>query len=466
VKSAALTVTAVSAPVFTTQPQSQSATIGQTVTLTAAASGSPAYQWQLNGSNISGQTGATLTLSNVAASAAGNYAVVATNAGGAATSTSAVLTVSAGATAPAFTVQPQAETVVGGTTVVFSVAVSGAPTPSLQWKLNGAPVSGATGTRLVVSNATAANAGTYTCAASNSAGTATSSGAALSLTSTTNVGRLINLSVNTFDGSGSQLLTMGFVTGGSGTSGSQTLLVRASGTPLTAFGVSGVLADPALAVHTTVSGQDTVVASNAGWASTPSNQAAVTAADAATFAYPLTDPTSQDSATVVTLPSNPGYTVQVVGKSGDSGRTLAEIYDDTPGAYTAGTPRLINVSCRIQVGTGSSLTEGFTVGGTTSKTVLIRAIGPTLASYGVGGVMPDPQLTVYSGQTAIASNSGWGGDQQLTAAMNAVFAFSLPDPASKDSVVLITLAPGSYTAVASSVSGVAGTTLVEVYEVP
>ena len=146
------------APAFTTNPQGQATAVGQTVTFTAAASGSPTYQWFDNGTAISGATNATLTLTNVQLSAAGTYTVTATNAGGSVTSTSAVLTVSA-TSAPAFTTNPQSQTVVSGTTVVFNSATTGAPTPTFQWKLNGAAISGATSARLVVSGATSANAG-------------------------------------------------------------------------------------------------------------------------------------------------------------------------------------------------------------------------------------------------------------------------------------------------------------------
>ena len=177
---------------------------------------------------------------------------------------------------------------------------------------------------------------------------------------------MVNLSVNTIDGSGAQAMTVGFNSGGVGTSGSQTLLIRASGPALTAYGVSGVLPDPVLTLYNTAGA---VVISNSGWASTPGNEAAVLAADSATGAFSLTNPASLDSAVVETLVES-GYTVQVSGKSGDSGRTIAEVYDNTPsGTYTLATPRLVNLSCRIQVSAGSSLTTGFTIGGATSKSV-------------------------------------------------------------------------------------------------
>jgi hypothetical protein len=82
--------------------------------------------------------------------------------------------------------------------------------------------------------------------------------------------------------------------------------------------------------------------------------------------------------------------------------------------------------------------------------------------------MADPQVTLYSsvGSIPLASNAGWGGDPQLAAASSSAGAFAFASTSSLDSAVLITLAPGGYTAVVSSVSGGGGVALVEVYEIP
>ena len=94
---------------------------------------------------------------------------------------------------------------------------------------------------------------------------------------------------------------------------------------------------------------------------------------------------------------------------------------------------------------------------------LVRAVGPGLAAFGVGGAMVDPSLALYSGQTKIAENDNWGGDAQVAAAFTQVGAFGLPS-ASKDAVLLLTLQPGAYTAQVAGTG--AGLALVEVYEVP
>ncbi len=153
---------------------------------------------------------------------------------------------------------------------------------------------------------------------------------------------------------------------------------------------------------------------------------------------------------------------------------IAEIYDATPAVnFTANTPRLINVSVLKNI--GASLTAGFVIGGATSRTVLIRAVGPTLgaAPFGVPGVVADPQMTLFSGQTAIATNDNWGtpvgssaaSAAQLSAVFTQVGAFALT-PNSKDAALLATLAPGNYSVQVSGVAGTTGSALVEIYEVP
>ena len=100
--------------------------------------------------------------------------------------------------------------------------------------------------------------------------------------------------------------------------------------------------------------------------------------------------------------------------------------------------------------------------------MLIRAIGPGLAAVGItSGTLGDPQLTLFnSSSAAIASNNDWSGDPALVSAMTRVNAFNIGSPASKDAMLLLTLPPGGYTAMAAGNSGTSGLAIVEVYEVP
>jgi len=461
VTSSPAVVTVVSAPVIVSSPPpTQSVAIGSNVTLSVLASGSttPNYQWQFNGVSIFGATSSTLSLNSVSAANSGTYTCIVSNIAGSVSTIPSVLSVLANA--PAILSNPTSQSATLGSTIVFSVSATSNASLTYQWNLNGVAIAGATSSSCIVKADSTSKAGNYTCVVTNSGGSVTTSPAVLSLVTTSKPGRLVNLSVLTMDGPGAQMLTLGFVNGGAGTTGSQTLLVRASGPTLTGFSVANVLADPTLALYQGSS----VLVSNDNWGSTASNITAVTAADTATGAFPFSSTSSLDSAVVQSLASG-SYTVQVVGNGSGVGKTLAEVYDDTV-IYTSTSPRLVNLSCRQLVPTGGMLTAGFVISGDTSKTVLIRASGPTLTTYGVTGVMPDPQINVYSGSTVIASNAGWAGDASIATIASTIGAFPYASSTSKDSAVLITLAPGSYTAQASSSSGTSGTTIVEVYEVP
>ncbi len=105
------------------------------------------------------------------------------------------------------------------------------------------------------------------------------------------------------------------------------------------------------------------------------------------------------------------------------------------------------------------------IGGQGPRTLLIRAVGPGLAPFGVTDFLADPKLDIYSGRTVVQSNDNWGGTAALTATFARVGAFGLTGT-SRDSVVLVTLQPGAYSAQVSSVGGAEGSVLLEVYEVP
>jgi Ig-like domain-containing protein len=134
---------------------------------------------------------------------------------------------------------------------------------------------------------------------------------------------------------------------------------------------------------------------------------------------------------------------------------------------SAGT-RLINISTRAMVGTGANiLIPGFVVTGTGTETLLIRADGPSLTGFGVGGVLAQPTLSVYSGSTVIASNTGWGTNSNpalIASTAAQVGAFSLAS-GSADCAVIVSLGAGPYTVQISGVNGTTGVALAEIYEV-
>ena len=450
-------------PTFTTQPAPQTITAGTSLTLTAAAGGtpSPSYQWQKAGVAIAGATNATYTLTSAQVADAGTYTVVATNSAGTLTSnaiTVAVIAVSSSDRAPSIARQPVTQTVATGSTVVFNAEVAASPAPAYQWRKNGANIPGATGATLVIAGAKSADAGTYAIVATNAAGSTTSTAASLQLSNAANFGHLINLSIRTSLTATEPTFTVGAVVGGPNTTGTKPLLVRAVGPSLAAFGITTALGDSKVEVFA----GGTTVAANDNW----SGDVALSTAFAQVGAFPLASATSKDAAVYNADFAARAYTIDVSAVGGSVGEVIAEVYDATAtAAFGATTPRLVNVSVRKQINPGETLTAGFVVGGTTARTVLVRAIGPGLAAFGVPGTMPDPQLALFRGGEQVASNDNWGGDPQLTAAGGSVGAFGIADTQSKDAILLITLPPGSYTAEVKG-TGAGGSALVEVYEVP
>jgi subtilisin family serine protease/outer membrane protein assembly factor BamB len=350
---------------------------------------------------------------------------------------------------------PQSQVAVLGLTFSMSVVATGEGPIIYEWKKDGVTIPGATTSTYSVSNVTPATAGTYTVVVRSPQGTITTEPAVITV-EPINPGRLTNLSVRTTAGTGAQTLTVGFVMSGSP---DKTMLLRAIGPSLTQFGVTGVLTDPRLQLYS----GSTVLVENDNWFTPASGTgAAVAAMFTTTGAFTLA--TDSLDAAIVRAMTSGAYTAQVTSTNG-TGIALAELYDSAP----ASGARLVNVSARAQVGTGSGiLIAGFTISGNVPKQVLIRGVGPTLARtpFNVSGTLANPRLDLYRGTTLIRSNDDWGGEATLATAFTQVGAFALASASSADAALLVTLAPGSYTAQVSGVGGTTGVALVEVYEVP
>jgi len=191
---AALTVNSPTQPTITTQPANQTVTAGQTATFTAAATGSPTptVQWQVSTDsgvtfgNVSGATSTTLSFAAASSQNGNQYRAVFTNSVGPATTAAATLTVN---TLPAITTQPANQAVTVGQTATFTAAATGSPTPTVQWQVstdNGVTfgnVSGATSTTLSFTSASSQNGYQYRAVFMNSAGTAMTRAATLTVNS-------------------------------------------------------------------------------------------------------------------------------------------------------------------------------------------------------------------------------------------------------------------------------------------
>ena len=173
------------APAITTQPTNQTVTAGQTATFAVVASGTAplSYQWNKNGTAVSGATSSSYTTPATTSSDNGaQLTVVVTNTAGSATSSAATLTVNAAPVAPSITTQPASQTVTTGQGATFTVTAAGTAPLSYQWRKNGAAISGATlSSYSTPATTNADNGAQFTVVVTNTAGSVTSSPATLTV---------------------------------------------------------------------------------------------------------------------------------------------------------------------------------------------------------------------------------------------------------------------------------------------
>jgi len=151
------------------------------------------------------------------------------------------------------------------------------------------------------------------------------------------------------------------------------------------------------------------------------------------------------------------YTVRVANAAG-SITSAAGTLTLSPNAS-----RPANISVRTNVATGANVIPGFVLQGTGTKRVLIRAVGPGLAVFGLGGLMSDPKFAVFQGSTQIATNDDWSA-ANIGNAFTATGAFALT-AGSKDAALVTDLTAGrDYTVQVTNATGTGGIVLIEVYD--
>ncbi|GAB5562427.1 MAG: hypothetical protein SynsKO_40740 [Synoicihabitans sp.] len=456
------------APTISSHPASASLTPGASLNLAVTASGDPApsYQWKFNGANISGATGAQLSLTNLTIANSGNYTVTMVNAGGSVTSNVAVITVQAPIGDLAIQQQPVSTAAAIGSIATLSFGYTAPGSVSIQWyRYTGGnttpiPVSGATASILQINNLQPTDMGFYYAEIKD--GTQTLQTDIIPLAATGAASRLLNLSTRGRLLAGGSL-TPGFVMSGNG---QKRLLMRSVGPQLLSYGVADALADPVMDVFP-LNGSS-AEKHNDNWGDNASRDEIRTIMSSV-GAFAL-DEGSRDAVLLenLALPNsmgNRGYTVRIGSTApGSSGIAIAEIYD--PESMSANAA-LINVSARGYSGEGAdALVPGFVIGGSGAKRMLIRVVGPTLASYGVPNTMPNPKLSIIPlGQDfSIAANDDWNGAPGLVDAFNSAGAFAFSENTSGDAAVVVTLPPGGYTVRVESSDGSYGNVLVEAYD--
>lgn len=412
---------------------------------------------------------------------------------------------------PAITVQPSAQSVVSGTSIVLRVTATGDEPLAYQWFKDGVVIAGATGVTLALDNTAVSAAGAYSVVVSNAGGSVTSQAAAVSVSARPLAGVAFGAiagSTGTFalyvreDGTGAFLaylrdtqtvfvgrnLAIGAdrrfrfqvaATSGAGAGNNSDVegVIAADGS------VAGTLlgrsfnAPPATTSGSTnslVGFYETREANGSSLSYTivGANGAAFTVATGSNLALAGNLTVDATGNLTGSLEDNTRATGAVQSSLGlasitlaaTSGRTLAFSGADVEKRNDV--EKLINISTRSVIAAGGSFTAGFVVTGDRAKLVLVRAVGPGLSAFAVDGVLPAARLEMFRGTTSIAVGDDWGLAPNATAiAATAVRvgAFALA-PASRDAALLLSLEPGSYSARVTGQAGATGVALVEVYD--
>jgi hypothetical protein len=250
---------------------------------------------------------------------------------------------------------------------------------------------------------------------------------------------LLNISTRLNVGIGENVLIGGFIVVGTD---SKKVIIRAIGPSLTDLGVPDALADPVLELHK----QDGSMVTNDNWRTTQEQEIIETT-------IPPTD--DLESSIVATLDPGP-YTAIVSGKNNGTGIGLVEVYDLDQAANS----QLANISTRGFVDINdNAMIGGFIVGGASSTTVLVRALGPTLTDQGIADPLLNPTLELHDPNGAqIAFDDDWKDTQQAE-----IEATTIPPTDDLEAAIVMDLAPAAYTAVVRGKNNTTGVGLMEVY---
>jgi hypothetical protein len=256
------------------------------------------------------------------------------------------------------------------------------------------------------------------------------------------IGQLLNISTRMQVLTGDNVLIGGFILSGSD---AKKVIVRGIGPSLTSFGVPGALQDPFLELHD-INGA--IIATNDNWRDTQESEIEATG---------LAPTDDRESAIVMTLASDSSYTAILRGTNDTTGVGLVEVYDLDQTANS----KLANISTRGFVDTGDNVMIGGFISGNGVAKVIVRAIGPSLTSFGVPGALQDPTLELHDINGAIiATNDNWRDTQE-----SEIEATGLAPTDDRESAIVATITPSNYTAIVRGNNDTTGVGLVEVYNI-
>jgi hypothetical protein len=274
--------------------------------------------------------------------------------------------------------------------------------------------------------------------ATNVAGTANAT-LTLTVTYAGFVPRLLNISTRARILTDDKVLIAGFIIP---TGGPKKVILRAIGPSLADVGLSGLLDDPVLELHS----PDGSVVTNDNWQDSQKDDIEATG-------YAPSD--ERESALVATL--DPGsYTVIISGKNGATGIGLVEAYDLDEVVVS----QMANLSTRGFIDADDNvLIGGITIGSMSNPQIVVRAIGPSLADLGVSGAMADPVLEIHGADgSMLFSNDNWRDSQESD-----LEASGYAPADDHESAIIATLPPDQYTAIVRGKDDTTGVGLVEVY---
>ncbi|MEO7167801.1 MAG: hypothetical protein ABI787_05445 [Spartobacteria bacterium] len=263
---------------------------------------------------------------------------------------------------------------------------------------------------------------------------------------------LLNVSTRLQVGLGDKVAISGFIISGSGT---KKVIVRALGPSLGKSGIAAPLANPFLELHDETGA---VIATNDNWETTQLGGVITGDQQDLIRAATLAPTDSTEAALIADL--IPGfYTAIVRGANQETGVGLAEIYDLSQAAPAT----IANLSTRGSFQTGVDvMIGGFIVGGTQPSDLVVRALGPTLASAGLSDVLTDPTLDLRNANGALlAANDNWADTQRAE-----IEASGLAPGDAHEAALRLPLPAGSYTATVTGRDGGIGVGLIELYRLP
>jgi len=341
---------------------------------------------------------------------------------------------------------PRSQTVVTGREANFNVVLGTNRPATYQWTHDGVTIPGATRATFRAPATGPNDAGAYRAMVTIDGQEFTSAPATLTLAP--NTARLVNFSARSTITPASPQIA-GVVCADVPP---RTLLLRAVGRGLFNVGGAALLPTPVLTLYD----GPRILAENRGSAAHP----AIAELARQVGAFPIN--TAAGGAAIAREMGAGALTAITTSGDSGSGISLFECYD-TGSPLTAALVR--NFSIRGQTAAGNGiLTAGIVIGGDGPLRVLIRAIGPTLASFGVTGAVADPILHVFASSqpTPLATNDDWSGAAATATAAASVRAFPLA-AASRDAALVLNLEPGAYTAQLVGAAGTTGEALIEIY---